>query len=68
MENEYMQRAESLWKTCDIAEIASALEVRDAACALFVKAMGLREEPNDSDVVKFLDHVNVAERSEDSTS
>jgi hypothetical protein len=48
---EYLEMA----KTCDVDDIASAMMVRDAACAQYVKQKRLTHDPEDKYVVEWLE-------------
>jgi hypothetical protein len=52
---EYEKEAMRLLKVGDVKEIASSLAVRDAACALYVTEKLLLSEPEDADVIAWLD-------------
>jgi hypothetical protein len=51
----YETEAKRLVGKGDVKEIASALAVRDAACALHVQKCGLLKEPEDADTIAFID-------------
>lgn len=60
---EYVNMAIRLMKIGDVREIASALAVRDTACALHVKAERLLSEPEDNATIQFLKKIEIREVS-----